>query len=136
MSPSGPKCPRECPRKRGVSAGVSDGVSPGPFKPALQSVQKVSRVPRVSKRCPEHSGDTLGTLFGHSGAQGPKGPGDTPSDTPADTPRFRGHARGHSGHEGAQKTPAAGRGVRNASNSDPQRLAGKRNSKRESAKNC
>ena len=56
---------------------------------------------RVLKRCPRHSGDTLGTLFGHSGARGLKGLGDTPWDTPSDTPRFRGHSRGHSsGHSG------------------------------------
>ena len=35
-----------------------------------------------------HSGDILGTLFGHSGARGPKGPGDTPWDTPGGTPVF------------------------------------------------
>ena len=46
---------------------------------------------------PRHSGDTLGTLFGHSGAWGPKGPGEALSDTPSDTSRFRGHSRGHSG---------------------------------------
>ena len=42
----------------------------------------------VSKRCPGHFGDTLGTLFGHFGARGPKDPWDTPPDTPSDTPIF------------------------------------------------
>ena len=38
----------------------------------------------MSRECPSgcHSGNTLGTLFGHSGARGPKGPRDTPRDTP------------------------------------------------------
>ena len=31
----------------------------------------------MSKRCPGHSRDTLGTLFGHCGARGSKGPKDT-----------------------------------------------------------
>ena len=75
--PSGPKCPREC--------GVS--------KKSPESV------PGVSKRCPGHSGDTLGTLFGHSGAWGPKSPRDTPKDTPG-TLRAR----------KARETPVAGRG--------------------------
>ena len=99
VSVSGPKCPRGCPRKRGVSEGVSDGVSPGPFGPRAPECPKSG--PRVStecqRRCPGHSGDILGTLFGPSGARGPKGPGDTPSDTPSDTPCFWGHSRGHSG---------------------------------------
>ena len=72
-------CPRECPTGclRGLRARCS-GVS----KRCPESV------PGVSKRCPGHSKDTLGTPFGHSGAPGPKGPGDTLSDTPSDTPRF------------------------------------------------
>ena len=49
--------------------------------------------------------DTLGTLFGHSGARGPKGPGDTPPHTLSDTPRFRGHSRGHSGDTPGPKGP-------------------------------
>ena len=39
-------------------------------------------VPGVSKRRARHSRDT----FGHSGARGGKGPGDTLRDTPGDTP--------------------------------------------------
>ena len=94
-----PECPRECPRKWGVSEGVSDGGCPRPKGPGLRSVQnfKVSReCPRSVKKVSGHSGDTLGTLFGHSGARSPKGPGDTPSDTPSDTPHFRGHSPAHS----------------------------------------
>ena len=49
-------------------------------------------VPGVSKRCSGHSGDTLGTLFGHSGARGPR-------DTPGTLRARR-----------ARKTPVAGRG--------------------------
>ena len=77
---------------------------PGCFKPGCFQFCPES-VPGVSKRCPGHSGDTLGTLFGHSGARGPKGPGDTPSDTPSDTPHFRGHSRGHSGDTSGPKGP-------------------------------
>ena len=57
-------CPRECPK--GCPRALL--ISPG-----LRSVQKVSQeCPRsVKLRCPGHSGDTLGTLFGHS----PKRPG-------------------------------------------------------------
>ena len=50
-----------------------------------------------------HSRDTLGTLFGHSGARGPKGPRDTLRDTPRDTPGTLRARR-------AQETPVAGRG--------------------------
>ena len=48
----------------------------GPSGLGLRSVQKVSR-----ERCPRHSGHTLGTLFGHSGARRPKSPKDTPRDS-------------------------------------------------------
>ena len=92
LGPSGPKCPgecpRECPRKSGCPRErVSGGVSRGPFGP--QSVQKVSReCLRSVKKVSGHSGDTLGTPFGHFGARGPKGPRDTPPDTLSDTPIF------------------------------------------------
>ena len=49
------------------------------------------------KRCPGHCGDTLGTLFGHSGARGPKGPRDTQRDTPGTLQARR-----------ARETPVAG----------------------------
>ena len=68
---------------------MSDGVSPGPFGARAPECPKKcpESVPRASKRCPGHSGDTLGTLFGHSGARAPKGPGNTHTlgDTPRDT---------------------------------------------------
>ena len=88
--PSGPKClrecRRECPRK------------PGCLRECLTECPKKcpESAPGVSKRCPRHSADTLGTLFGHSEARGPKGPGDTPWDTPGRHPGFRGHSRRHS----------------------------------------
>ena len=44
----------------------------------------------------------LGTLFGHEGSQGPKGPGDTPWGTPFDTPvsaTLSGTLPGHSGRD-------------------------------------
>ena len=50
LGPFGPKCPGSVPRS---------GCFWGPSGPGLRS------------------GDTLGTLFGHSGARGPKGPRDT-----------------------------------------------------------
>ena len=60
-----------------------------------------------------HSGDTLGTLLGLSGARGPKGPGDTPSDTPSDTPPFSGDTQGTLRARRARETPVAGRRDRN-----------------------
>ena len=98
-----------------VSRGVSPRVSPktgGVRRSVRRGVSGALRAPGsgVSKKCPEsvpgvsgtpcwHSGDTFGTLFGHSGAWGPKGPrdtrrtlrrtppvfGDTLGDTPRDT---------------------------------------------------
>ena len=62
-----------------VSRGVS-GALCGPGSGVPKKCPK--SVPGVSKRCSGHSGDTLGTLFGHSGAR----------DTPA------------------RETPVAGRG--------------------------
>ena len=74
--PSGPKCPGSVP-------GVSLGVSLGPFGPrAPECPKSVPRVKKVSRTLWEQSRDTSGTLFGHSGARGPKGPRDTPRDTP------------------------------------------------------
>ena len=59
--------------------------------------------PRSVKKVSGHSGDTLGILFGHSGARCQKGPRDTPSDTPSDIPHFRGHFVGHTpGHFGPE----------------------------------
>ena len=66
----------------------------------------------MSKRCPGHSGDTLGTLFGHSGARGLKGRGDTPADTPPDTPIFGGtpsDTPGDTRARRARETPVGGR---------------------------
>ena len=70
--------------KTGVSKGVSTGCpwGSGVSKKCPESVPRVSGTPF------RHSGDTLGTLFGHSGARGPKGPRDTPWDTLLDTPVF------------------------------------------------
>ena len=108
--PSRPKCPRSVPRVSpktwGVRGSVRRGVS-GPFGPMGSGVSKKcpESVPGVSKRCPGHCGDSLGTLFVHSGARGPKGPGDTPPDTLSDTPSFRGHSRGHSGDTSGPKGP-------------------------------
>ena len=100
--PSGPKCPRSVPESVPENGGCPrecpTGCPRDPLGPGLRSVQKVSRECPQSVRTPFwHSGDTLGTLFGDSGARGPKGPGNTPSDTPSDTPHFRGHSQGHSG---------------------------------------
>ena len=96
LGPFGPEVvsPRVSPKTGGVRGSVRRGVSRA-FRPPSSGVSKKcpESVPRVSKRCPGHFGDTLGTHFGHSGALGPKGPGDTPSDTFSDTPRFRGHSR-------------------------------------------
>ena len=74
--PSGPKCPGSV--LRGVSGAVR-ALGSAVSKTCPESV------PGVSKRCPGHSGDTLGTLFGHSGhpeghsrdTSGPKGPRDS-----------------------------------------------------------
>ena len=68
---SGPKCPGSVPL--GVS-GALRAPDSGVSKKCPESV------PGVSKCVP----DTLGTLFGHSGARGPKGPRDTQRD-PRDT---------------------------------------------------
>ena len=99
---------------------VSDGVSGGVLK-ALGDTQVSTkcpkRVPGVSKKCPGHSGDTLRTLFGHSGGRGRKPPetrrrafsqthpvcGDTLGDT-LRTLRAR----------RARESHVAGRGVRKA----------------------
>ena len=90
LGPFGPEVSQECP----------SGCLWGPSGPGLWSVQKVSReCPWSVKRCPGHSGDTLGALFRHSGARGPKGPRDTPRDTPGTLRARR-----------ARETPVAGRG--------------------------
>ena len=95
--PSGPKCPESVPR--GVFGALR---APG----SGVSKKKVSRECPRSVRCHlfAHSGDTLGTLFGHSGARGPKGPKNTPRDT-------LGTLRARRDRE----TPVAGRGVRKTS---------------------
>ena len=104
--------PRVSP-KTGVSEGVSHGLSPGFFGPrAPECPKSVLRVfPECQKRCPRRSGDTLGTLFGHSGARGPKSPGDTPWDTRSDTPVF-GDTLGDTPQDTrarrARETPVAG----------------------------
>ena len=61
--------PRVSP-KTGVSDAVSQGVSPRALLAPGSgvSIKCSESVPRVSG----HSGDTLGTLFGHSGARSPK----------------------------------------------------------------
>ena len=64
------------------ATGVSRGVSGALRAPGSRvSTKCPENVPGVSKTCPGHSGDTLGTLFGHSGARGPKSPRDTPRDS-------------------------------------------------------
>ena len=92
-------CPRECPT----------GSLRGPSGPGPQSIQKVSReCPRSVKKCPGHSRDTLGTLFGHSRARGPRAletPRQTLPRTPPVTPgtlsgTLSGTLRGHFGPEG------------------------------------
>ena len=112
--------PRVSPKMGGVRGSVRRGV-PGALRAPGSGVSKKcpKSVPGVSKRCPGHSGHTL---FGHSGARGPKGPGDTPSDTPPDTPHFRGHSQAHSGTlrtRRARETPVAGRRDRNPSSGTP-----------------
>ena len=64
VSPKTGGCPRECPT--GVSGSLRAPRS-GVSKKCPESV------PGVWNRCPGHSGDALGTLFGHSGARGAKG---------------------------------------------------------------
>ena len=67
---------------------MSGEVSRGALRAPGSRVSKrcPESVPGVSKRCAGHSGDTLGTPFGHSGARG--GPRDTPPDTHSDTSIF------------------------------------------------
>ena len=101
------------PENGGVRGNVPRGVS-GLFGPRAPEYPK--SVPRVCPECLEHLFDTLGTLFGHSGARGPKVP-ETPRGTFPRTPPFSGtlsetlprtlRARK------ARETPVAGRGVRN-----------------------
>ena len=93
---------RECPL----------GVSLGPF--GRRALECPKSVPRASPECPGHLFDTLGTLFGHSGARRPKGPIDTPSDT-AGTLRAR----------SARQTPVAGRGGSQLNSADPFQQTGR-----------
>ena len=94
-SPSGPKFPRSVPKSVPENGGClrecPTGGLWGTKGPRLWVPKEFPKsVPGVSKRCPEHSGDTLGTLIGY------------PSDTPSDTPRFRdtlGTLRGRFGPE-------------------------------------
>ena len=98
--------PRVSPKTGGVRGSVRRGVFGALWAPGSGVSKKCPESVRgVSKRCLGRSGDTLGTLFGHSGAWGPKGPGDAPSDTPSDTPGFWGHSRGHSGDTLGPKGP-------------------------------
>ena len=94
-SPSGPGVPISVPESVPENGGVRQSVPrrrgvPGALWAPGSGVSK--RCPEsvfgASKKCPRHSGDTLGTLFGHSRARGPKGPGNTPWDTLPDTPVF------------------------------------------------
>ena len=97
---SGPSGGRSVP---GVSLGVS--VSLRPFGPrAPECLNSFPSVPGVFGTPFWHSGDTLGTLFGHSGAQGPKGPRNTLRDTPGTLRARR-----------ARETTVAGRGGCNTS---------------------
>ena len=97
--------PRVSP-KTGVSEGVSHEALRGPGS-------------RVSKMCPESVPGVSGTpfdtrtLFGHSEAQSPKGPG--PGDTQWDNPVF-GDTLGDttSGPSGPRERSVAGPGVRKA----------------------
>ena len=84
--PSGPKSPESVPR--GVSGALW---APGSGVP--------KSVPRMSPECQKGVRHTLGTLLGHSGARGPKGPRDTLRDTPRTLRARR-----------ARETPVAGRG--------------------------
>ena len=104
-----PECPRECPRKRGVSERVSDWVFPGPEGPRAPECPK--SVPRVSKRCPGHSRDTLGTLFGHPVGHSLGHPPvfrDTLGDTPGDTSGPKGPRDSCSRPAGSQVLPFFG----------------------------
>ena len=84
--PSGPKCPRSVPENKGFPRECPTGCLRGLSRPGSGVPKKCPEsVPGVSKRCPGHSWETLGTLFGHSRARGPTSPGDTPSDTPSNT---------------------------------------------------
>ena len=115
--PSGPKCPEGVPENGGVRGNVRSGVSRDRAPECPKSV------PRVSPECQKGVRDTLGTLSGlgtlfeHSAARGPKGPGDTPSDTPSDSPVFGdtfGDTLGTLRARRARETPVAGRGVCNS----------------------
>ena len=67
----------------------------------------------LSKKCLKHARDTLGTLFGHSGAHRPKGPGDLRRGAPWHTPSFffrdtLWDTPGTLGPKGRRKAPLAG----------------------------
>ena len=70
------ECPRECARKSGCVRECPGECVRGPLGPTSQRVSK--RCPKsvsgVSRRCPGHSGDTLGTPLGALWGPGPKGP--------------------------------------------------------------
>ena len=90
-------------RRFSATKGLPRGVS-GPFGP--RASERPKSVPRVSPECqkgvwtlPGHSRDTPGTLSGHSGGWGPKGPKNTLRDTPGTLRARR-----------ARETPVAGRG--------------------------
>ena len=87
LGPFGPECPGECPRKQGCLTECPTECLCGPKGSVSGALRATGS--GVSKKCPEsvprvsgtpfsHSGDTLGTLFGHTGTRGSKGPGDTP----------------------------------------------------------
>ena len=101
---------RGCPRKTGgVRGSVRRGVCGALRAPGSGVSEKCpDSVLGVSKRCPGHSGDTLGTLFGHSGARCPDGSRRHP---PFSGTLPRRHSRGHFGPEGARETPVPGQRV-------------------------
>ena len=87
--PSGPKCPGECQRERPRKSGC-----PRECPWECRAPECPKGVPRVSPACQKvsgHSGGTLGTPFGHSGARTPKGPRNTPPGHSLGHPDFRGH---------------------------------------------
>ena len=100
--------PEVSPRKRGRPRECPTGCLWGASHPGLRSVQKASReCAQGVKRCPGHSGDTLGRLSQHfSDTPEPRAP-ETPREILSRTPPFSGT---HFGPEG--ESPVAGWGAR------------------------